>query len=158
LLVGQRLFAGGRWPEAEALAVLRALARRRALVLTLARMGLDDPASYRAALGRADALDRLDGKEREPAAAAYQAALALVERSRFARVLEVDAARALVLSLSALEPPTGTPQGCAVARWVEGELGGRLRVVLGPSPGPVERLLARAVSGDVPAARPPVIE
>src|SRR4029077_6688110 len=123
---------------------------------TLERMGITQPAAYRAALARADALERLDGKERDQAPAAFQGALAIVERTRFARVLDPAAAAALVLSLSAVEPTAAIPRGCAVARWIDGSL--RERLAPGAVPESAERLVARAVSGDVPAAPPPVIE
>lgn len=151
LTLGQRVFGDATDSSLrDATVALRGLARCPALILTLDRMEVQDPAIYAAGL---DAADRLavvrDRAGRARSLSQLQATLALLDRARtWARTLDPDAASTLLRSLFAVVPTEGGYSG-ALAQWWEAALLPALRRVThagDPSP-PRELILARALSG-----------
>jgi hypothetical protein len=109
-------------PEDAMLAVV-ALERVPALVLSLDRMGISDPSTYRDAVSRTLALDSIrDPRTQARSTAQFQGALALlVQASRCSAITVADAAR-LVSALSGIElSDTGEYDG-RVSRWMDKEL------------------------------------
>ena len=150
---GQRAFADeGAESLVEAVVAVQALADRPALVLTLERLGLREPALYAAAVGASRVA-------REPRL--LQASLGVVERARFARTIGAAEAGALVRSLVALPWADGAV-GPAAAAWTRSELLPALRAVVADAASRgdagAEDLLLRAMAGSRPAAAIPLVE
>jgi hypothetical protein len=151
LTLAQRVF--GDAPESsqrDVTAALRGLATCPALVLTLDRMDVRDPALYVAAL---DAADRLavvrDRARRLESLSQLQATLALLDRARtWARALDSDAAATLLRSLFAVVATDHGYSG-AIARWWEATLLPTLRRATHAADVsmPRELILAHALSG-----------
>ncbi|HSD27104.1 MAG TPA: hypothetical protein VLL75_07345, partial [Vicinamibacteria bacterium] len=126
---------------------VRFLRDARALLLALERMGTRDPALYVAAAS----LARRSGPGTGESASVHrtlQGALAMVDRARFARTLDLAAAERLLRSLLGATEPGVQPR--AVAAWLEGTLLPELaRAVYGAQPpGDAETTLLRAMAGD----------
>ena len=103
----------------QVLAAARGYPRFPMLLLTLERMGLDSPATYAVAVRAADALAHGDRSRSWAAVAQFQAAIDIIERMRFARLADREAADALVRSLCELPlTPTGEYLG-NLAPWLE---------------------------------------
>jgi hypothetical protein len=101
------------------LVAARGHSRFTMLVLTLERMGIDAPATYAAAVRTADAIARADRSRSWATLTEFQAALAIIERMRFSRTVDVAAADALVRSLCAVPmTPDGEYMG-AMGPWLE---------------------------------------
>jgi hypothetical protein len=138
----------------DVLVAVRGLSRFSMLVLTLERMGIDSPVTYSQAVRTADAISRA-GKSRSWATLTqFQAALAVIERMRFARAVDVSTADALVRSLCAVPLTTDGEYLGAVAPWLESLLlrfeGPLARDVGGDRPDrPVETRLLALISGAV---------
>ena len=151
---GQRLFAdAGVEALVDAVVAVQALGDRPALVLTLERLGVREPALFATAVGAARTA-------REPQL--LQAALGIVERVRFARTIDVAQAGALVRSLVAL-PWSDRGVGPAVARWTRGDLLPLLRGVVTDAATPAdlgaaEDTVLRAMAGSRSAAAIPQVE
>jgi hypothetical protein len=100
----QRVFrhiAPDAWPDA--LVVARGYRSYRTLLSMLERLDITDPATYAAAISRAEGLGRITDRRRATVAVAlFQGSLVLVERARLGRVLDAAAATALVKSLCAV--------------------------------------------------------
>jgi len=119
----QRVFGGVTKPQApDVLVALRARRAFPALMATLERVGLTDPALYAAAAHRAEALSKL---KRDPAAVAlrqFQGALALLARLRQRRVVDLAAADGLARSLIGAEVDGRRGYGGGVTAWLETRL------------------------------------
>jgi hypothetical protein len=146
LSFGQRTFRSA--PDGAVNDVAAALAgfgRFYALLLTLDRIQVTDPAMYVAAERRATALADLDGARFPTSLAQFQSALALVADIRRARTIDGPAAERLVQSLVAVDARDDGYR-CGVAGWID--------EVLMPSlppradaPDSVEARLLAAMSG-----------
>ena len=99
-------FAQAVFPKvsaAESLDVMVALGgyrRYRAMLLALDRMEITTPRVYSRAVEAARRLDDLSGRGRKQSIIAFQAALAILERARVTRAIDVPAAERLVLALA----------------------------------------------------------
>ena len=151
LTFGQRVF--GDAPEAslrDVTTALRGLVSCPALILTLDRMGVRDPALYVSALGAADRLAAVHDRARQvESLSELQATVALLDRARsWARTLAPESASALLRSLFAVASTDHGYSG-ALARWWEATLLPALRLALhdGHASTPEEHVLAHAVSG-----------
>ena len=157
----QRRFGDGAAADLPvALAAARAVMRYPMLMLSVERMGVEDPRVY-VALARA--ARRFDGIAQplrlRDALSQFQGAIALVERARLARAMTLDAAGAALLALAA-EPMTadGGFDG-GVAGWLAGHLLPRLGVPAAPSfqSGATDLRLLAALAG-APEGESPVID
>jgi hypothetical protein len=101
------------------LVAVRGLSRFTMLVLTLERMGIDSPATYAAAVGTAGAISRADRSRSWATLTQFQAALAIIERMRFARAVDARAADALVRSLCAVPMTADGEYLGAMGPWLE---------------------------------------
>lgn len=161
-LFAQRVFPSPAPGDlADALVAVRALARYKALILTLERMGITDAATYALAARTADALSRIDRGAAWTPLALFQGALAIVERARFSRVMDGMAADRLVRSLCALPVERGEYLG-GVAAWIDRHLLDAWGAPGSPGPPldarrPVESRVLAAMAGAVessPYGRP----
>lgn len=84
----------------EVLVALGGYRRYRAVLLTLDRMDLAAPRVYARAVEAAARVDDLSGRDERHAVIAYQSALAILERARITRALDVAAAERLVFDLA----------------------------------------------------------
>ena len=98
--LAQRVFADARPDQRVDIAVaLSGLRQRRALLLTLERMGIRDASIWAAVVDAAGHVsERAD--DRRASIVSFQATLALLERLRHVRTLDVSAAEKLLRSLS----------------------------------------------------------
>lgn len=104
--------------EGELLAMVRGFGRYPALMLTLERMAIRDPALFVRAAYHARALERIpDSRRRTVSIALFQGALAVLDRARFTRVLDVAASESLLASLLDVGAGAGSPSG-GVGRWL----------------------------------------
>ena len=116
-------FAQGVFPAAkgdETLDVMIALGgyrRYRALLLTLDRMEITTPRVYSRAVEAARRLDELSGRDRKHAVIAFQAALAIIERARVTRGIDVAGAERLVLALADVAD-TDKARAHAITQWM----------------------------------------
>lgn len=119
LLFAQRVFGGASTAVAADVATaLRGYASFPALMLSLERSGLTDPATYAAAAAHASELSAIDPiPARRTAIAEFQASIAVIERARRSGVLAVDRAQALVVSLCALEVSPRNGYGPRFPQW-----------------------------------------
>jgi hypothetical protein len=142
LAFGQRVFADAA-PGADVAVALRAAVRYPALSMTLERIGIRDAGLYAAAARRAEQLSApLTARHAVPVLAQFQGALALLDRARFSRSLDEEAARALAASLVAVEPLGPLRYDGRIARWLDQKL---FPAVL--PDGSVEEALDRALTG-----------
>lgn len=149
-LFGHRVFRQpARQAARDLLAVMKAIARYPSLFVALDRMGISALPTYSAAVHSADRLDSADRR-----LWLFQAALAIVERVRAARTIDVNAADRLVRALCEATPEGGGPYRGAIARWLERNLlveVGRpaLPPDLASTDRPLETHLLAAVAGAV---------
>jgi len=100
----------------EALVALGGYRRYRALLLTLDRMDITAPRTYARAVEAARRLgDDLSGRDEKHAVVALQASLAILERARITRSIDVPTADRLVLALADLADPPGADGSTAKA-------------------------------------------
>ncbi|MGE3189943.1 MAG: hypothetical protein AB7N90_09700, partial [Vicinamibacterales bacterium] len=122
LRFAQRVFPAATAADGEdILAAVGAFRRYRALLLSLERMGVTAPATYREAVDAARRVDRAGRRERAPALIAFQGALAVVERARATRAIDEAQAAGLVRALAASVADHASPSR-AVADWVTASL------------------------------------
>ncbi len=144
LQFAHRSFAGADASE-DVLRALRGFALAPALLLSLERIGVNDPAVHAAAAKRARQLVGRPGSAAAAVALAQlQAALALVDRARFTRALDARAGQDLARSLIGLEPVPGPRYEGRIAAWLESELLPALGSTDGDS---AEGVLAAALAG-----------
>jgi hypothetical protein len=110
-------FAQGVFPtldgdqQVEALIALGGYRRYRAVLLTLDRMGVTTPRVYARVVEAARRLDDdLSGRDERHAVIAFQSSLAILERARLTRAIDVATVDRLLLSLSdAVDSPAEAP-------------------------------------------------
>jgi hypothetical protein len=101
----------------EALLALGGYRRYRSLLLSLDRMAIGTPRVYRRALEAARRLDELSGRDRKHGVIAFQASIALLERARIARAIDVAAAETTLLALADFVENEKDPAQ-ALPRWM----------------------------------------
>ena len=149
-LLGQRVFRQpARTVARDLLPVLKAIPRYPSLFVALDRMGIRALPTYSAAVHSADRLDSADRR-----LWLFQAALAIVERARATRAIDVAAADRLVRALCEATPDGGGHYRGAIARWLQRDLLGEVgRPVLPPdlasTDRPLETHLLAALAGAV---------
>ena len=84
----------------EALLALGGYRRYRALLLSLDRMAIATPRVYSRAVEAARRLDDFSGRDRKHAVIAFQSSIALLEKARLARAIDVATAERTVLELA----------------------------------------------------------
>ena len=94
--------------------------RYKAVLLVMERMGVRSPSTFATVVNAARAVDRADG-EREHALAAFQGALAIVDRMAQTRAIDVAGASQLLRALAASVPQERRVPS-AVARWIRDSL------------------------------------
>lgn len=108
----------------EAMVALGGYRRYRALLLTLDRMDIRSPRTYARAVEAARRIDEdHSGREEKQAVIAFQASLAILERARITRGIDVATADRLVLALADLvDPPAGAAKPTrafpAITKWM----------------------------------------
>lgn len=122
LRFAQRAFSRARDEEAiDVLVALGGYRRFRTALLALERMDVATPAVYARAIDAARRIDARPRREQRHALVALQAALALIERARLSRAIDVTTAEALVRSLADSVDRDG-PIPEAVAEWIVSRL------------------------------------
>lgn len=101
----------------DAMVALGGYRRYRALLLALDRMDLTTPRVYSRAVEAARRLDELSGRERKHAIIVFQASLAILERARITRAIDVPAAERMVLALADVAE-TGKHPAQAITQWL----------------------------------------
>ena len=148
-LFGQRVFANLRTPDAAVLTALRAHYAYPALLLTLERAGITDPATIGAVVARADALNNIgDDQRRQHAILQFQAMLALLERMGRAESLSHASIDATVATLAQIRTTNRGYEG-ELAAWIKRELVPRLP----PTPRETPDAIEDAIVGNVAGAR-----
>lgn len=148
LLFAQRVFptvdaSGGQ----TLMDVFRTFGRYRALYLTLERMGVRDPAIYRAATLQAGRL-RADGSDEAFVEhALFQGSLALLERATFFNTLDRPDVDALVRSLLAVDVAVGRSSRQPVLTWIAQRFVPALAARVGGGPDRLDDIVLRGVSG-----------
>lgn len=84
----------------DAMVALGGYRRYRAMLLALDRMEITTPRVYSRAVEAARRLDALPGRDRKHSIIAFQSALAILERARVMRAIDVPAAERMVLALT----------------------------------------------------------
>jgi hypothetical protein len=110
----------GRMSEDDAVDALVALSGYRrypALLLSLDRMSITSPRVYSRAVEAALRVDELSGRERRHAVISFQAAVAMVERARVARAIDVATAERLILALAGVTE-AGQRLPRAITQWL----------------------------------------
>ncbi len=132
----------------DVLTAVRALPAYPALVLTIERMGIADPAVYAVAARTAHRLSELDASGAFPALEQFQGALALLSHMKASGGLEPSRAGSLVTSLAAIPLTKDGRYGARVAQWVRNEL----LAAIAPR-GSAEQAVLGALAGATGAAR-----
>lgn len=152
VLFAQRVFAEAADSDAPSvLTAIRGYPRYRALLLTLERIGIRNAAVYASAVRAASRLSDVGEPARRAIGfAAFQGALTVVERARFARTIDVPTASALIQTLSE-SPSDGWKTPGGIGGWVNGHLLPAMRVgkPVDPSTG-VESVMFAALAGPRP--------
>jgi hypothetical protein len=105
----------------DVLVTLGGYRRYRALLLSLDRMGVSTPRVYSRAVEGARRVDQLSGRDRRHAAIAFQASLAILERARLWRSLDVMTAERMVLALADVAEADGRVAH-AISQWMVSDL------------------------------------
>ena len=101
----------------EVMVALGGYRRYRALLLSLDRMGVATPRVYARAVEAARRLDNLSGRDRKHAVIAFQVSIAILERARITRTIDVAVAERTVLSLADATEAEKNPQQ-AIPHWM----------------------------------------
>ena len=101
----------------DAMVALGGYRRYRSLLLALDRMDLTTPRVYSRAVEAARRLDELSGRERKHGIIAFQSSLAILERARLTRAIDVPAAERLVLALAEVAE-AGPRHAQAITQWM----------------------------------------
>ena len=101
----------------EALVALGGYRRYRALLLSLDRMGIRSPRVYAHAVEAARRIDDLSSRDRKHAVAAFQAAVAVLERSRIANTIDEPTASRLINELATAAGAEERPMR-SIVRWL----------------------------------------
>jgi hypothetical protein len=120
----QRVFSAAPADRArDVTATLKEFRQQRMLLLTLERIGVDDPALYAAAVAHARSVaDDADGSRRFWVLGQFQGALALVVRLQRVGTLSRAQSESLIRSLIAVPIARGTFEG-GIAAWLRDQLG-----------------------------------
>jgi hypothetical protein len=120
----QRVFGAAPADRArEIAATLKDFRQQRMLLLTLERLGIDDPALYAAAIAHARSVaDDADSSRRFWVMGQFQGAIALVARLHRVGTISRRQSESLVRSLIAVKLARGTFDG-GVARWLREQVG-----------------------------------
>jgi hypothetical protein len=133
-LFAQRVFPSPTAAELpDVLVAVRGFQRYRTLALTIERLGITDPVTYSAAIRAADHISRAEGDRAWTLLAQFQGAVAIVERARFNRSIDVPTAERLVRSLAAVPVGSDHEYLGGVAAWIERDV---LQVAGPASPSP----------------------
>lgn len=150
LTFAQRVFPAAS-PESlpQALATVRQVAHRPALVLVLERLGLEEPSLYESVLRAAEALEAVPrGERRTRTLTQFEGALAALDRARQTGVLAPVAVQSLVASLARLRP-TRLGYWDPLTSWLDHELVPALATAVGVAQplGAEEEVWLRALAG-----------
>jgi hypothetical protein len=115
----------------DVMVALKGYRRYRALLLALDRMEVATPRVYSRAVEAARRLDELSGRDRKHAIVAFQASLAILERARVTRAIDVPAAEQLVLALADVAE-ADTRHAQAITQWMITGLLGALPPLVQP--------------------------
>lgn len=88
-----------------------------ALLLSLDRMSITSPRVYSRAVEAASRIDELSGRDRKHAVIAFQAAIAILERARLTRAIDVATAERMILAL-ADAAETSQRRARAITQWL----------------------------------------
>jgi hypothetical protein len=148
LLFAQRVFpsldASGARTMVE---MFRTFGRYRALYFTLERMGVRDPAIYRAAALRAGRL-RADGSDEAFVDhVLFQGCLALLERAAFFGTLEQPGVEGLVRSLLAVDVTASRSYRQPVLTWIAHQFVPALAARVGGDPERIDDVVLRGMAG-----------
>ena len=155
LLFAQRVF-GGQPPAAAArvATALRGYVAFPALMISLERSGITEPATFARAAEHAAQLNAIDSLPlRRTSIAEFQSAVALIDRAHRTGVLDVPRAQSLISSLSSLEVSARTAYGSRFSRWLRDELIAGLGAQAS-----AEGTVLAAVAGGRPTDPIPVVE
>lgn len=86
--------------DVDALVALSGYRVYPALLLSLDRMSITSPRVYSRAVEAAARIDELSGRDRKHAVIAFQAAIAILERARLARAIDVATAERVIVALA----------------------------------------------------------
>ena len=145
----------------DAMVALGGYRRYRALLLALDRMALTTPRVYSRTVEAARRLDGLSGRERKHAIIAFQASLAILERARITRAIDVPAAEQMVLALAAVAD-TDNRRAQAITQWMVKTLLNALPPLVQPDQWTgataYESRLLQALSGAPPGRTAPALK
>ena len=159
LLFAQRVLGGATSNPHETASVLRAFMAMPALMLTLERAGVRNPAAFLAAARHASAVNAIgDDSARRNATAAFQSAIAFVDRGRWSGALSPGAAQALVESVTAIPADRGRGYEARVASWLRTDLFKAAPQPPIESSDPVEEAVLALMAGLSSGRSVPVIE
>jgi hypothetical protein len=113
----QGVFATASGDMTDAMVALGGYRRYRSLLLSLDRMAITAPSVYARAVEAARRIDELSGRDRKLGVIAFQASVALLERARVARALDVAAAERTLLALADLVEKEKAPAQ-AIPQWM----------------------------------------
>jgi hypothetical protein len=146
-LFGQRVFANRRDADHAMLTALRAYFAFPALLLTLERAGITDPATMAEVITRADALNGIgDAQRRRNATLQFQAMLALIERMARAGSLSASEAGTAMSSLAQVRNTNRGYEG-ALGIWIKEIFVARLPGTARETPDPLEDAIIGNVAG-----------
>ena len=160
ILFAQRVFRDARADVAEVATALRGFIAYPALMLTLERVGITDPAVFAAGARRAAIVDAIGpAPARRATLVELQSALGIIERIGRTGVLDAARSKALILSLLDVEVSAEGGYEELLARWVRSNLA----TILPSSPAavsdPIENAILSAMAGVSPERGTlPVIE
>ena len=144
---------------AELLVALGGYRRYRSLLLSLDRMAITTPRVYSRAVEAARRLDDLSGRDRKHSVIAFQVSIALLERARIARAIDVPAAERMVLALADFVEQEKNPAQ-AIPQWMVTRLIDVLPPLIQPDQftgtTAYESRFLQALAG-APAQNPPVV-
>ena len=113
----QGVFGAASGDLTEPMVALGGYRRYRSLLLSLDRMSITAPGVYARSVEAARRLDELSGRDRKHSVIAFQASIALLERARLARAIDVRAAERTLLALADLVD-TEKASAQAITRWM----------------------------------------
>lgn len=148
LLFAQRALEGAQVEPHVLATILRGFLSMPALLLTLERAGVTDPATLAAGLRHAHAIDTtVDGDARAGVMMAFQSAVAIVERGARWRALPAPAAQSLLQSLFAIPVDRGRGYEKRLAAWLSEDLAKAAPQPLFAGTDPVEDAVLRVLAG-----------
>ena len=113
----QGVFGAASGDLTEPMVALGGYRRYRSLLLSLDRMAITAPSVYARTVEAARRIDELSGRDRKFGVIAFQASIALLERARVARAVDVPTAERTLLSLADLVENEKAPAQ-AIPQWM----------------------------------------